>query len=256
MAFRPITVPKVADAVVDQIEELMVHGVLRPGDALPAERSLADELGVSRASLRDALDILAARGLIERKAGAGVTIADALDAPLAEPLARLIATRPEALDDFFAFRRLIEGDAARRCAAQAAPADRARLATILEEMRAAHAAGDLERGGRLDYEMHMTIHEASGNSVAMHVARALGRVLRLAVSGARAAIHARAGVSEALIEQHAALVEAILLADADAAEAASDRHLDFVAAELAAARADRARADRAALRPERPTKDL
>ncbi|MCI4665576.1 MAG: FCD domain-containing protein [Neomegalonema sp.] len=251
MPFKEIASPKVADAVVAQFEELLTHSVLRPGDALPAERTLAEELGVSRATLRDALEVLVQRGLIVRARGVGLSVADGLDAGLADPLANLISTRPEAVSDFLSFRRLLEAEAARLAAQQAAEPDLQRLATLIRHMEEAHANGDMRRGHRLDYELHLLIAEASGNLVTAHVSRALRRALSNTLHHTRKALFSRPNVPAAILAQHKALVDAILARDAEAAAAASNAHLDFVISEFNASRIADAQAARASLRPER-----
>ena len=64
MPFQPITSEKLSAAVVRQVEQLILRGILRPGERLPAERELAERLAVSRPSLRDAIAQLQASGLL------------------------------------------------------------------------------------------------------------------------------------------------------------------------------------------------
>jgi GntR family transcriptional repressor for pyruvate dehydrogenase complex len=63
MQYEMINPPKVADAIVSQIEQLILEGVLKPGERLPPERELAQQLNVSRPSLREAITTLKSRGL-------------------------------------------------------------------------------------------------------------------------------------------------------------------------------------------------
>ena len=76
MPFEKIPNNKLSLFVVNQIEQMILRGILRPGTRLPAERNLADRLGVSRPSLRDAISILTNNGLLETKAGSGVFVAN------------------------------------------------------------------------------------------------------------------------------------------------------------------------------------
>ena len=78
MPFQTVQPEKLSGAVVRQVEELILRGVLRPGERLPAERELADRLGVSRPSLRDAIGMLQDSGLLTARPGAGVFVADVL----------------------------------------------------------------------------------------------------------------------------------------------------------------------------------
>ncbi len=59
-----VRAPRIADAIADRLESMILEGVLRPGERLLGERELAGRLGVSRPSLREALDMLAGRGLL------------------------------------------------------------------------------------------------------------------------------------------------------------------------------------------------
>ena len=66
MPFRPVQPEKLSSAVVRQIEQLILRGILRPGERLPSERELADRLGVSRPSLREAIGTLPRTGCCSR----------------------------------------------------------------------------------------------------------------------------------------------------------------------------------------------
>jgi len=78
MPFQPVTPEKLSTSVVRQIEELILRGILRPGERLPPERDLANRLSVSRPSLRDAIAQLQTSGLLATKAGAGIYVAEVL----------------------------------------------------------------------------------------------------------------------------------------------------------------------------------
>ena len=67
--FHPVGQQRVSSEIVHQIERLILEGVLRPGDKLPAERDLASEFGVSRPTLREALALLETSGLLSRAPG-------------------------------------------------------------------------------------------------------------------------------------------------------------------------------------------
>lgn len=237
MPFRPVPHPKVADSVLAEFESLLLHGLLRPGDKLPPERSLAETLGVSRSTLREVLDTLEARGLIARRQGSGAVVSELIASSLVDPLGALIAGRPGTLRDYLAFRRLIEREAAALAARLSTEADRRRIGAILDAMRSAHAARDAGQAARLDVEFHLAIVEAAGNAVTSQVMRALNRSMVQAMGALRAKIYARPGFSEEIMAQHAAIADAVAAGSAEAAAAASDAHLDYVEAELAAAEA-------------------
>ena len=101
----------------EQQSGTILRGILRPGERLPSERELADKMGVSRPSLREAIADLQERGLVETRAGAGVYVAEVLGSAFSEALIRLFATHDEAVFDYISFRRDLEGLAADRAAA-------------------------------------------------------------------------------------------------------------------------------------------
>ena len=123
MPFQKIVASKISSAITRQIEELILQGVLRPGDRLPSERELSETMEVSRPTLREALADLEARGLIVTRPGGGTFIAEVLGSAFAAPLIELFATHDTALFDYIAFRRDMEGLAAEHAATNATDAD-------------------------------------------------------------------------------------------------------------------------------------
>ena len=116
MPFQKIDPEKLSQSVVRQIEHLILQGILRPGERLPSERELADRLAVSRPSLREAVATLEAAGLLATRPGSGIYVADVLGSAFSPALVRLFSTHPDAVADYVAFRRDLEGMAADRAA--------------------------------------------------------------------------------------------------------------------------------------------
>src|SRR5271157_4714443 len=138
---KPVRNLKLADAIAEHLEQLILEGALRPGEKLAAERELAEKLDVSRPSLREALEKLQAKGLLETTK-AGTVVAQFL-APLSRPLAELFADKPRVTADYFEYRRIIEGQAAALAAIRATDVDRAAIEECCKRMRSAHEKGDL-----------------------------------------------------------------------------------------------------------------
>ena len=97
MPFHPVSSEKLSSAVVRQIEQLVLRGILRAGERLPSERELAERLQVSRPSLRDAIATLQEKGLLAAKPGAGIYIADVLGSAFSPALIELFARHDEAV---------------------------------------------------------------------------------------------------------------------------------------------------------------
>jgi len=149
----PLQPRRLSDSIVERIETLVLGGSLRPGERLPSERDLAEELGVSRPSLRDALAELSDRGLLVSRAGSGVFVADVLGSAFSPALIQLFATHDEAVSDYIAFRRDIEGLAAERAARLGSETDLRVIDTIFRKMEAAHQKRDPSDEAQLDAEV-------------------------------------------------------------------------------------------------------
>ena len=137
MPFQRIEAEKLSHSVVKQIEQLILRGILRPGERLPSERELSERLGVSRPSLRDAVAELQARGLLATRAGAGIYVADVLGSAFSPALIRLISSHEEAVFDYIAFRRDLESIAAERAAIHGSDIDLKVIDAIFQKMEAA-----------------------------------------------------------------------------------------------------------------------
>ena len=232
MPFRPIQPERLSGAVVRQIELLILRGILRPGERLPGERELAERLCVSRPSLRQALAELQARGLLASRAGSGVYVADVLGSVFSDALMQLFATDAEAVFDYVAFRRDIEGIAAERAARLGSDTDLKVVDTLFRRMEAAHAKRDPSDEARLDAEFHLAIIEASHNVVMLHLMRAMFDLLRAGVFYNRQAMFRQRTTRELLLEQHRAMNAGVQARDPARARRAVEAHLDYVAATL------------------------
>ena len=228
MPFRKVQPERLSQAVVRQIELLILRGILRQGERLPPERELAERLGVSRPSLREAVAELTERGLLTTRAGAGIYVAEVLGSAFSEALVALFRRHDEAVLDYLDFRTDMEALAAGRAARQASDTDLAVIGEVFEKMRRAHAARRPEDEARLDADFHMAIIEASHNVVMLHMMRSMFQLLREGVFYNRQVIFRQKTTRAALLEQHAGIWAAIRSREPDAAEAAVRAHLGFV----------------------------
>lgn len=236
MTFRPVTSEKLSSAVVRQIEELILRGILRAGERLPAERELADRLEVSRPSLREALAHLQACGLLTAKPGAGVYVSDVLGSAFSPALRDLMARHDTAAADYLSFRRDMEGLAIIRACRIGTDTDLAVVQAIFDKMEAATSPA---REATLDAKFHMAIIEASHNVVMLHMMRSMYELLQEGVFYNRQVMFEQSLSRAALLDQHRAINTALQARDTEAARAAVAAHLDFVGQSLA----DKARAD-------------
>ncbi len=228
MPFLKVTPEKLSHSVVRQIEQLILRGILQPGERLPSERDMAEKLGVSRPSLRDAIADLADRGLLTSRAGSGVFVAEVLGSAFSPALIQLFATHEEAVFDYIAFRRDMEGLAAERAARLGSETDLRVIATIFAKMEVAHQKRDPTDEAQLDAEFHMAIIEASHNVIMLHMLRSMFDLLRQGGFYNRQVMFKNRMTREQLLDQHRAMNTAVQARDPVAARAAVEAHLNFV----------------------------
>ncbi|MFC2969439.1 FadR/GntR family transcriptional regulator [Acidimangrovimonas pyrenivorans] len=232
MPFHKVQSEKLSQSVVRQIELLILRGILRPGERLPSERELSEKLGVSRPSLRDAVAELQERGLLASRAGAGIYVAEVLGSAFSPALVQLFSAHDEAVFDYIAFRRDMEGLAAERAARMGSDTDLKVIGTIFEKMEAALPKRNPADEARLDADFHMAIIEASHNVIMLHMMRSMYDLLREGVFYNRQVMFKQRTNREQLLDQHRAINDALQARDPDAARDAVEAHLDYVEAAL------------------------
>ncbi|SDS48776.1 FadR family transcriptional regulator [Pseudomonas fuscovaginae UPB0736] len=158
-------VPEVA---LQAIRKLISEEGFGPGDALPSQRDLAQRLGISRASLREALSSLSALGVISVQPGKGVFVQAPSQAPVTGGLAWPFAAQASA-EDIFQLRYALEGFAAGLAAVTLTADELDALQDNVDAMRAELRAADFEAAARLDFDFHRRILLASGNQAMLGI---------------------------------------------------------------------------------------
>jgi GntR family transcriptional repressor for pyruvate dehydrogenase complex len=233
MPFETIKPAKVSDAIVCQIERLILEGTLKPGDRLPSERELAQELNVSRPSLREALLKLESRGLLQTRRGGGTYVVDIIAPTLTDPLVHLLKNHPEATFDILELRHALEEVAAYFAAIRSTEADREILRRRFATLAAIHEdKHDPLRDAEADAEFHLAIADASHNVVLMHMMRGLFNLLRSSICGTLEKLYTQAGNYEIVHSHHSDIMHAVLERNPEAARQAAHLHLAFVEATL------------------------
>ncbi|MGD8387429.1 MAG: FadR/GntR family transcriptional regulator [Desulfobacteraceae bacterium] len=165
--FRKARQNRVFQDVVEQIQDAVLEGRLRPGDRLPAERELGTLFGVSRGTLREALRVLEQKGLIEIRlgVGGGAVVQDAGSGPLSESLILLMRSQKVSLEHLAEFREEVEGAVTALAARRADREDMKRLRDLLEQAGTYCEAGiaQWDEFVRTDERMHMTISQIARN---------------------------------------------------------------------------------------------
>ncbi len=215
-----------SDWVARQIEGAILDH--RYNGQLPPERALAVQYGVSRATVRDAIGLLVARGLLTRRQGAGTYINDAADRRMAEIWSDMAAQHPRLQESLIEFRVMLERRSAELAALRYDEADRERLTQAAAQVDAAYAGNDRRTQVDADVELHRAIAEATHNPVFSQLMTSLLRLLHDHVQLSIAGLAPGSSEARHLRSQHGELLDAILARDAVRAGQAAERHMDYV----------------------------
>lgn len=210
------------EEITVQIQELVRHGTLKAGDRLPAERDLSERLGVSRASLREAMRSLELRGLVVSRPGAGTFISsDCLDSAASIIASSIIDSRA-ILADIFEMRRLLEPGITGLAALRAVPADIQCMDAILVDQADQVRRGETGVDG--DTAFHFAIAQATHNASLIKVVMTIADVLRQS----RGQSLQTPGRAQTSIASHRDILELVRSHDVEGATMAMEHHIDVV----------------------------
>lgn len=227
--------------VAHEIGRRIVSGAIGEGDFLPREAELSEQFSVSRQAVREALKVLAAKGLVKSRRRTGTLVTpratwNLLDPDVLEWHPRRALT-PEFLSDLVELRRLIEPAAAAYAARRGLPDKIAAISAALEEMRRKDTASDAFFSA--DARFHVAIFAASRNTLIDRLSTILGPVMRASFPIYHDDAAARLGSTEnvraavdAAIGVHAAVYDAIVRGDAEEARQAMESLLAIASSEV------------------------
>ena len=176
MRFQPIKPKKISTQIADQIRESILAGNFSPGDKLPPERELAEMFGVSRPSVREALNMLAASGLVMSYQGGGTVVLSLLDMDRDNALSDLIRTQQERALDVIEVRKGLESWTAFYAAQRANKSDIQRMEEILASMQRKEDTQVTPED--LDANLHIVIARATHNVVWLHLMQSIFDAMR------------------------------------------------------------------------------
>ena len=245
---------RVADQVVEKLLALVQASGVQPGQRLPAERQLAAELGVSRTSVREAIQKLTSQGMLVARRGDGTYLQE--PAPAAEPadwlkdamrpLAGLMESDSHYRYDVLETRHALETSTAWLAAQRATARDKDHIQRCFDVMIQHQQSGHAELAARADAQFHLAIAEASHNLVLVQVMHSLFTVVLSTVERNRHDMF-RLSAPQTLQEltvQHQSLMQAILDGDPQRARECIGEHLEHVRTTIQRLDEDRARRER------------
>lgn len=219
LALTPVRRRRLYEDVVQQLQTLISSGRLEPGDQLPSERALADQLAVSRTSVREALRILEARGMIEARPGQGLFVRGRRTEEIVSVLASYLMKERETFLEVLDVREALERKAAERAAMLATDKDLEALKAALVAMQDEVLEGKVALDSDTDF--HRALGVASRNEV---LSRMLDTVLGLMIQRRRE-VFSRNWGGVLTLHQHANIYRAIKNRDPELAGALVSAHL-------------------------------
>lgn len=220
--YRPLGRPgRLSDRVADEIQGLVVERRLAPGDRLPAERDLGEAFAVSRTVIREAIRTLAAKGLVEVRAGGGAHVRQPSSGMVSDALSLVLRATPDGsgLSHLREVRRVVEPDLTALAAERRTDMDLRSLKQHLDIM--ADPASAPEVWARADVDFHTALAQAAHNPVFGIV---LSSIQELMLEARLLAIQLPETRGKAL-RHHQHIYQAITEGDASAARKAMAAHL-------------------------------
>lgn len=180
--FTPIKNTKVYEQVINQIKTMIQDGTLKRGDKLPSERDLVEQLGVSRASIREALRVLEIVGLVECKQGEGNFIRSTFQDSLFEPLSIMFMLNECKLEEIFDLRKVMEIETAALAAKEVTDNELREMGDLINEMKLSE---DEDERVKLDRNFHYKIAQASRNFLIVSILNTVSTLMDSFIKDAR-----------------------------------------------------------------------
>lgn len=225
MRFHPIKPKKVSDQISEQIKSSILAGEFAPGDKLPPERELAEMFGVSRPSVREAINMLSASGFVSSYQGGGTVVKSIIETAAATPLSELIRREQDRALDVIEVRKGVEAWTSWYAAQRALPDDIRRMEEIIEGMRINLEA--MTPSENLDANFHILIAKATHNIVWLHLMQTIFDAMKEFQQSVWRAVYLTEDDHKRLYQHHRSIFEAIRFKNPEVAREAMIVHLDY-----------------------------
>lgn len=227
---KPIKPRRISDQVFDQLRELIFRGEFKAGEKILTEREMAEAFGVSRTSVRDAINKLVVMGLLEQRQGQG-TFVRSPESKSQSLLATMVESQNASLVDVLEVRMGLECNAAAMAALRADEKDFQFMRKSIDALETAAASGHLAEAA--DVSFHMAISYATGNRLQVTIMKNVYDYLFAGVDTHLEALYRRPDDLAAILDQHRAIYRAIRDHDPEGAHLTMRQHIECVDAILA-----------------------
>lgn len=230
MELQPIRTRKIYEEIIAQVKKSLSEGKLLPGERFYSEREMSEKLGVSRASVREAIRALNTMGILEVRPGEGTFVRQVQNSDIVQPL--VMAMLLEDQQDMFLLeaRLLLEREMAYLAARRATDEEKGKLVAITGLMADELSKGYLQED--TDVKFHLSIAEMTHNPIMSRLMYTIADAIAQTLQNKRQRLYSNPDNARVLFEHHKAITHAILSGDAEAARRIMGKHLRFVARKL------------------------
>lgn len=225
MSFQPIKIKRIYEEIVEQLKEMISAGELKHGEKLPSERELAESLGVSRASVREALTALEAIGILDSRPGEGTFVRETSVSATFAPLAMVLEMEQNSMSQLMEVRRVLETEIAALAVQRATEDDLLNIETNLNHMKTAKTISEAVKA---DLRFHFAIAEATHNNILLRIMNTVADLMHNTFRIQREELFADKG--REIISEHQAIYNAIRDRDIDTAKLKMLQHIDNIQA--------------------------
>ncbi len=230
--FKPIRLERISHKVANQLTKAISDGLFRVGDRLPSERELAEQMGVSRPSIREAIQQLELMGMVESVHGGGTIVRSLTEQEIQRPIELVLEEDIQKVVELTEVRALMEPWAAKQSAINGTEDELERIGSFLKEMEK-----DLKKGiirPDLDMKFHVEIAAASHNTIFCHVMQTIHQLISYSVKLSREELFGEPEEQKRIFRHHTRIFNAIRDRNPEAAEKEMSDHLRFVIASFKA----------------------
>ena len=232
MTFQPIKAKKIYEEIVEQIRGMITRGELKPGNKLPPERDMAEFLGVSRASVREALTALETIGILDIRPGEGTFVKRTSDSETFGSLTLLLSVEQTPEVQMMEVRRILETESAALAAKRATDADLQKIEESLLVMKTAETISDAVDA---DVRFHFAIAEATKNSVLLRIMNTVADLMHHTFRQDRENLYANPELGARVLSEHEAILKALQARNSDEAWSKMLEHINNIESSIGSA---------------------
>lgn len=212
--------------VVNEIFSSISKENLKPGDKLPSERTIADSLEVSRTTVKEAISVLEANGIVSIKPGVGVFLVNQTKKVIQQEMVDALSPERHNLLELIELRQAIEGDAAYYAAERMTKVQRTELEERYQALREAELNGELAI--EEDYAFHKAILTAANNTLMADLMEVISEKVYFFIRQNRMETMLQPTEIRVVMDEHRLIYEAIMRKDAPSAKKAMWEHLHSI----------------------------